>query len=158
MKKLVLSIFCILLCLLTVSVQAQVENPIQFNTGSENVYVFKDPRIDMLIQKQRYLNTLALRNIVGYRVQVISTIDRGKASDARAKLMRQFPEYHTYLTYQSPYFRVRIGDFIQKDSAQSLQSKLEQYFPNGVFTVTDHIHVDPKVLLHQVKADHGTKN
>lgn len=144
-------------CLMGITAQAQIENPVTFNSDP-NARVFKDPRIDLLIQKQRYLNTLALRNVTGYRVQVMSTTNRSAANEARAKLMHLFPQYDTYLDYQSPYFRVRIGDFLQRDSASALQEELGPYFPNGVFTVKDRIQIDPHILLNQVKEEHGTEN
>lgn len=109
--------------------------------------VDRDPRIDLLIQKQVYINTLALRNVPGYRVQVISTMDRNKASAAKAQLLQLFPKYKTYLSYQSPYFRVRIGDFRDQQDAQELQQELNSYFPNGVFTVRDYIHISPEQLF-----------
>lgn len=157
MKK-IISILCsCAFVLLSFSSQAQVENPTSFSTDG-NTYVFKDPRINLLIQHQKYINTLALRNVTGYRVQVLSTINRSDANQARAKLMKLFPKYETYLNYQSPYFRVRIGNFLQRDSAEVLQKELGQYFPNGVFTVRDRINIDPEVLLQQVKSQHGTRN
>ena len=109
--------------------------------------LLKDPRLDLLIQKQIYLNMLALRNMPGYRIQVMSTIDRSKAMDAKARLMQLFPDYQTYLSYQSPYFRVRIGDFRDKNKAGELQQELNEYFPNGVFTVRDYIHISPEQLF-----------
>ena len=153
--KLVWTMACLSLA---VVVQAQVENPVTLQTGPQEAYVFKDPRIDVLIQQQRYLNTLALRNVSGYRVQVLSTTNRAAATQARAKLMQLFPEYSTYMDYQSPYFRIRIGDFLQRDSAAGLQEQLGPYFPNGVFTVKDRIKIDPEVLLQQVKSQHGTED
>ncbi len=156
-RKLIYGFSCSLLCLITFASQAQVENPVTFNSSAD-AYVIKDSRIDLLIQKQRYLNTLALKNIMGYRVQVISTSNRAAANDARAKLMRLFPQYSTHLEYQSPYFRVRVGDFLQKDSAHALQEELEPYFPNGVFTIRDRIDIDPKELLYQFKKKHGTQD
>lgn len=109
--------------------------------------VIQDSRINLLIQKQVYLNTLALRNLPGYRVQVISTMNRGKAMEVKARLMQLFPQYQTYLSYQSPYFRIRIGDFRNQNDARQLQEQLTNYFPNGVFTVRDMIHVSPEQLF-----------
>lgn len=118
-------------------------------TGS----VVQDPRIQLLIQKQVYVNMLALRNMPGYRVQVISTIDRAKANAARAKLMELFPQYKSYLSYQSPYFRVRIGNFLNRQDAEQLQQQLNDYFPNGVFAVRDLIHITPEQLLQNLNND-----
>jgi septal ring-binding cell division protein DamX len=115
--------------------------------------VVQDPRIQLLIEKQIYVNTLALRNMPGFRVQVISTMNRAKATAAKAKLMELFPQYKTYLSYQSPYFRVRIGDFPTREDAEQLQQQLGDYFPNGVFTVRDVIHLSPEQLLQNLNND-----
>lgn len=120
--------------------------PVQATTAA-SAGVTADPRIAQLIEKQVYINTLALRNMPGFRVQVISTMDRSKANAAKAKLMELFPQYGTYLSYQSPYFRVRIGDFRNQQDAEGLQQQLNTYFPNGVFTVRDVIHISPEQLF-----------
>jgi hypothetical protein len=135
--------------------QIKGESPITFRTSESTAtsQVYKDSRIDLLIQKQVYINTMALRNLPGYRVQVISTMDRNKAMSAKAKLMQLFPDYQTYLSYQSPYFRVRIGDFRERNDALELQKELNNYFPNGVFTVRDIIHISPAELLQDSNDD-----
>ena len=135
--------------------QIKGESPITFRTrgATATSQVYKDSRIDLLIQKQVYINTMALRNLPGYRVQVISTMDRNKAMSAKAKLMQLFPDYQTYLSYQSPYFRVRIGDFRERNDALELQKELNNYFPNGVFTVRDIIHISPAELLQDSNDD-----
>lgn len=152
MEKILFIIICTFCCFSLTEVHAQVEGElpktIQTNHYS-SLQVFKDPRIDLLIQKQQYINTLRLRNISGYRVQVISTMDRQKAMDVKARLMKLFPEYETYLSYQSPYFRVRIGDFLNRQKASELQVELGDYFPDGVFTVRDRVHVSIEKLLGQ---------
>jgi len=112
--------------------------------GSNNPMIVKDPRIDRMIHKQIYTNMLAIRNTAGYRVQVISTMDRNRAMDIKAQLMQLYPDYRTYLSYQSPYFRVRIGDFPDQDSAAQLQEELSKTFPSGVFTVRDIININPE--------------
>lgn len=141
--------------------QSPTELPDAFHVGAASpgtapaatASVIQDPRIQLLIQKQVYVNTLALRNMPGYRVQVISTMDRAKANAARAKLMELFPQYKSYLSYQAPYFRVRIGDFRDQPDAEQLQQQLNDYFPNGVFTVRDLIHISPEQLLENLNND-----
>lgn len=149
MRKNFILITTFLLGLGTFQANAQTggEYPRTITTATATAGVAKDPRIDILIQKQVYLNTLALRNMPGYRIQVLSTMDRAKAMDAKARLLQLFPDYQTYLSYQSPYFRVRIGDFRDREAAQDLQQELNNYFPNGVFTVRDYIHISPEQLF-----------
>lgn len=161
MKKITLFFTATLISVCSLSAYAQVqgETPLTYQTqgATASAQVFKDPRVDLLIQKQVYLNTLALRHTPGYRVQVVSTIDRAKATATRAQLMQLFPDYQSYLSYQSPYFRVRIGDFRDRQAAQQLQEELNNYFPNGVFTVRDYIHITPEQLIQNYNDNDSTR-
>jgi len=108
------------------------------NTG---VRVVKDSRIDILIKKQIYINTLAIRNQSGFRVQVITTNKRGEANEAKARVMQLYPDYRTYLDFQAPYFKVRIGDFKTREEASELRDRLSNVFSGGVFVVPAIINV-----------------
>lgn len=157
MKRIFTVITSIFFCLGSFYVHAQQINESAFTfsaktdkpatQGSQSSQVIQDPRINLLIRKQIYINTLALHNIPGFRVQVISTMNRGRAMETKARLMQLFPQYPTYLSYQSPYFRVRIGDFRARNDAEQLQEQLNSYFPSGVFTVRDMIHISPEQLI-----------
>ena len=107
----------------------------------------KDARLDILIKKQIYINTLAIRNQPGFRVQVITTNKRNEANDAKAKVMQLFPDHRSYLDFQAPYFKVRIGDFKSREEATELRDKLTQYFSGGVFVVPATINVSPEKEL-----------
>lgn len=113
-------------------------------TGDGSVKVQKDSRIDVLIKKQIYINTLAIRNQPGFRVQVITTNKRNEANDAKAKAMQLFPEYRSYIDYQAPYFKVRIGDFRSREEATELRDRLMTQFTGGVFVVPATINVSPE--------------
>ncbi|RFM34612.1 SPOR domain-containing protein [Chitinophaga silvisoli] len=112
------------------------------NTGG--VKVVKDSRLDLLIKKQIYINTLAIRNQPGFRVQVISTNKRNEATDMKARVMQLYPDYRTYLDYQAPYFKVRVGDFKTRDEAADLREKLSSSFTGGVFVVPAIINLQPE--------------
>lgn len=112
--------------------------------AQDNVKVVKDSRIDILVKKQIYINTLAIRNQPGFRVQVLSTNRRNDANDAKAKVMQLYPDYRTYLDFQAPYFKVRVGDFKTRDEATALRDKLTSLFSGGVFVVPTTINVSPE--------------
>lgn len=113
-------------------------------TGDDGpVKVTKDSRIDVLIKKQIYINTLAIRNQPGFRVQVITTNSRNDAYNAKAKAMQLFPEFRSYIDFQAPYFKVRIGDFSTREEATELRNKLLNQFSGGVFVVPTIINVTP---------------
>ena len=117
------------------------------DNGGGNVKVVKDNRIDVLIKKQIYINTLAIRNQPGFRVQVLTTNKRNEANDAKAKAMQLFPEFRSYLDWEAPYFKVRVGDFKTRQEATDLRNKLADHYSGGVFVVPTIINVSPEKEL-----------
>ena len=117
------------------------------SAGGGNVKVIKDSRIDILIKKQIYINTLAIRNQPGFRVQVITTNKRNEAYEAKARVMQSYPEYRSYIDFQAPYFKVRIGDFKSREEATELRDRLSNMFTGGVFVVPAIINVSPDKVL-----------
>jgi hypothetical protein len=109
------------------------------------VVVNKDPRIDMLVKKQIQINEETSREArrigKGYRLLVINTNKREEAIAAKSKVYTYFPELKTYLVYQSPYFRLKAGNFKERKEAEDFQKKLQKYFPKGVFIMNDTIEV-----------------
>ncbi|WP_143304626.1 SPOR domain-containing protein [Chitinophaga vietnamensis] len=134
-------LFILVCCLLTSSWAMAQDNAI--TPGSGSVKVIKDSRVDVLVRKQTYINTLAIRNQSGFRVQVISTNKRGDANEAKAKVMQLYPDYRAYLDFQAPYFKVRVGDFKTREEASDLRDKLSGLFSGGVFVVPAIINVSP---------------
>ncbi len=114
-------------------------------TDSIFITVHKDPRLDLLVKKQATINEVTSRDgrktDKGFRLMIISTNNRDEALAAKTKVYTFFPELKAYLWYQSPYFRVKAGNFKDKKDAESYQRRLNTYFPKGVFIMKDIIEV-----------------
>ncbi|MBC7849110.1 MAG: SPOR domain-containing protein [Chitinophagaceae bacterium] len=114
---------------------------------SNSVVVHKDPRIDILVRKQIEVNELttreARRYVHGFRLLVISTNNRAKADEAKMTVNKNFPEITAYLMYQSPYFKLKVGNFRDQKEAESYLKKLQAFFPTGVYMIRDMIEVNP---------------
>lgn len=121
----------------------------QTDTGS--VVVHKDPRIELLVKKQIEINEFTTRNArrsaPGYRIQVVSTNDRNKAFTAKSTIYQQFPELKAYLLYQSPFYKLKVGNFLKREDAEEYIIAIKQYFPSGVYIVRDVIEVNPEKNL-----------
>ena len=74
---------------------------------------------------------------------IISTTKRDEAIAAKTKIYTYFPELKAYLWYQSPYFRVKAGNFKDRKDAEAYQRRMNNYFPKGVFIMKDIIEVKP---------------
>lgn len=114
---------------------------------SSSVVIHKDPRIDLLIKKQAEINEETTRDARkvgrGFRLLVINTNKREEAITAKTKLYQYFPELKSYLLYQSPYYKLKAGNFKERKDAETYQKKLTPFFPKGVFVMNDLIEVKP---------------
>lgn len=115
------------------------------------VEIVKDHRLDMLIAKQVELNKKVYlennRTASGYRILVVNTNDRQKAMDVKSTLMRDFPDHKTYLIYQSPHFKVQIGNFRKREEAEQLRKQVNKLYPTGVIVIPSTIEVKPEEIM-----------
>lgn len=111
------------------------------SVDSNSVIVHKDPRLDLLIKKQIQINEETSRDArrigKGFRILVMNTSKRDEAIAAKSKVYANFPELKTYLIYQSPFFKLKAGNFKERKDAEVYQKKLQKFFPKGVFIMND---------------------
>ena len=116
---------------------------------SSYVSIIKDNRVDRLIKRQIQVNEETSRNArrqdKGFRLLVISTTLRDEALAAKTKVYSYFPELKAYLFHQSPYYKVKAGNFKDRKDAELYQRRLELLFPKGVFIINDLIEVKLKL-------------
>lgn len=71
---------------------------------------------------------------IGYRVQVFSDNNvRTARNEARTKqrnIKSRFPQYDSYVTYNQPYWRLRVGDFKTQEEANAFMTTLQRAFPS----------------------------
>jgi hypothetical protein len=142
------TLFLTLSLLAVFTSQAQNSTP----TGTavvqaSTVVVHKDPRIDVLIKKKAAINkatTNVARTMRGYRLLVVNTNSRDEAIAAKTKVYTYFPELKAYLQYQSPYFKLRAGNFKTRGEAEKYRKAMTSMFSKGVFIVNDIIEIKPE--------------
>lgn len=70
----------------------------------------------------------------GWRVQVFSDNNPRTAKAEAAKTERlvsaRFPQHQTYVRYNAPYWRLRIGDFRTQQEANAVADELRRSFPS----------------------------
>jgi hypothetical protein len=75
---------------------------------------------------------------------VINTNKRNEAIDAKTKIYTYFPELKAYLIYQTPYFKLKAGNFRTRDEADRYRKNLNSVFPKGVYIINDTIEITPE--------------
>lgn len=119
-----------------------------FENTSDTIIVHKDSRLDLLSEKQAKINktTSGMTSTGmyrGYRLQVLNTRSRDEAFKLKADFLQLFPSQQTYVLYQSPYFKVRVGNFRQRSEAASFKNKLAKLYPQNAYIVEDIIEYTP---------------
>lgn len=70
---------------------------------------------------------------MGYRIQVFSDNDmrsaKSNADYRKRAIEQQFPQYRAYVTFESPYWRVRVGDFRSSSQANAALREIKSAFP-----------------------------
>ena len=120
-----------------------------YANAADTIIVHKDPRIDILTTKQAAINKVTARMasngmFKGYRLQVLNTRSRDEAFKTKTMLLENFPDQKTYVLYQSPYFKVRIGNFVNRSDADNFSKELSSYLSQPAYVVQDLIEYVPK--------------
>ena len=78
-----------------------------------------------------YLNDSSEVIVDGYRVQIFVTRYTSSADSIRNSLAKKIEE-EIFVTFEIPYYKVRVGNCIDRKTAEKLQKKLQsQGFPSS---------------------------
>lgn len=94
------------------------------------VTVSHAPAVEAMIAKKENAN---LREVKGYRIQIFSgnrgTQSRNRAFEIKDIIAGKDPTLDVYVTYTSPFWKVRIGNCATHENAQSLRAWMIEQFP-----------------------------
>ncbi len=124
----------------------------------QNVRIFKDARLDILNTRAALManeekNKLQLfKPIVsadgkkkvtgsiyttkGYRIIVYNGPDRNEAIQAKNNFTKAFPDKRSYMSYNVPSYKIKVGDFEEKGEANEFLRLVSRMFPSS-FIVPD---------------------
>lgn len=115
------------------------------------VTVNKDPRLDILAKAEADINARSNRFTKGYRLFVLKSNDRDYALKVRAYLLQNFPEEKVIMTYQSPFIKMKFGDFEDKADAEKYRNLIMKsgVVTGGVYVIPDTIELKPDKIKEQ---------
>jgi len=83
---------------------------------------------------QKYVSSNADKNISGYRIRVFYNNEpsaRSRSESIEATLKNQYPGIGVYRSFESPNYKVTIGDFRSKDEALGIYNALKGTYPTA---------------------------
>jgi hypothetical protein len=106
------------------------------------IEIIQDPRLETLLTKHIQINQNK-EGIEGFRIQIFSDSGNNSKNQAQAVndgFIARFPTIKTYLTFKSPNYRVRIGDFRNRLDAQRFLLEIASDYTNA-FIVSEKINL-----------------
>ena len=109
-----------------------------------------DERIATLVEKcQAYAReNVKMNQVAGWRVQMFSSNQQGtsktQAEAVKEQVEARYGNLPVYVTWQSPFWKVRVGDCTSNVEAQSLREALKESFPemaSEIYIVKDKVNV-----------------
>jgi hypothetical protein len=67
----------------------------------------------------------------GFRICIYNGNDRKAALSEKLKFMKSYPSFRSYMSYNSPYYKIKIGDFTDKKIAQKELKSVVTNFPSA---------------------------
>lgn len=101
------------------------------------VTVVADARIDRILDTRLVYYKLDSTS-QGYRIQILTSSDRREAMLEMENFELKYPDIPIYLKYDSPNFKLRIGDYSGKIEAHYWFVELQDEYPN-LFLVPDKV-------------------
>ena len=93
---------------------------------------------------QDTLQQSASQLVLGYRVQICATPDEQEARSYLHEALLKFPDRGVYLTFDSPYYKVRVGDCKSRYEAEELQKLVQKNgFPDA-WVVRTKVYANPE--------------
>lgn len=143
MKKFIALAFVVLLAHGTVLAQTidsdsttsiiQSLEKVEANKG--RIIIHQDERIAALVDKQKPISGTNANFTVGkgYRIQIYSGNDQNRskkeAFERDAIFRHDFPEIETFITFKSPFWRMRVGNYSSYEEAFKELRRIKEAFP-----------------------------
>jgi hypothetical protein len=111
--------------------------------AQDSITVTKDARLDILTAKQIQINKRSAMMTStglykGFRLQVLITTNRNDAFSMKSNMLGKFSDSKCYIVFQSPYFKVRLGNFVQREDAEKFRKQNAKLLPqSGAYIVED---------------------
>jgi hypothetical protein len=126
------------------------------NYDADLSYLFRVERDHHITAETRSVFTTAVpETLAGYRAQVLFTNNIEIANSAKDTIESLLPEEWCYIVYDAPYYKVRVGNFLERDEASRMVRDLLSLGFKDSWVVPDNIFINltPKPPVIEIEPD-----
>ncbi len=105
----------------------------KFYPGMGSVKINQDSDIANLLNTY-YIQNASRPGMQGFRIRIYFDLgqqSRDKSSEVMNTFMEEYPGITVYRTFQSPYYKVSVGDFRTRDEALKQLKQLSRKYPKA---------------------------
>ena len=108
--------------------------------------IIQDEKINDLLNKHIKVNEIT-NTIPGFRINIFfqsGNNSKAGAMQCKATFIAKYPDIETYVVYEEPNFKVKVGDFRTRMEARGFVQQIKIDFPDA-FVIKDQINF-PKII------------
>jgi hypothetical protein len=148
--------FFLLIFFTGLSANSQVKKYDTLSNG--NVILVSDERFGKLGGKMtEYYEVLSKKTRLenGYRLMLMSSTDRNKVMALRSKLLQYYPDQKVYTIFQSPYIKLKFGNFLEREEAERMQKQISSLglVDGNIYVVPEKVEVRPDKVKEELMQD-----
>ncbi|TVR77357.1 MAG: SPOR domain-containing protein [Chitinophagaceae bacterium] len=103
------------------------------------ILVEADPLIMQLLNAEvEYMKENPVMS--GFRIQIIEAPRRAEVFKKQGEVLRVFPDVKSYVVYQQPSFKLRVGDYYNRLEALKMLNEIQKHFP-AAFVIRDNVQI-----------------
>jgi hypothetical protein len=158
------SITAILILICVLNTKANAQDSTMAEVIASTFIVHKDPRLDALnnraklmaeaimekeeanlkpknsmpvyqeinVGKKKVTGSIVEKN--GFRIVIFNGADKATALKVKNGFIKAYPGTKSYLSYNAPNFKIKVGDFDDKKDANAFLKNILKYYPNAFLT------------------------
>ena len=119
----------LILLIIPVIATSQIKNDSIFNDESNLTEVNKIELSKLLTKYEKKL--LKTNGIIGWRVQIKFASKREEIHPYQIKFKKLFPEIPVQIIFDSPYYKLTVGNFRTKNEALKVKNLISPKFPGA---------------------------
>jgi hypothetical protein len=128
----------LIVVLFTANLHAQTSglkflSDVQSPTNGGKIIISQSDNISRLVDRHLYEESKK-KGIVGYRIRVFSNsgaLARKEGEGIMAAFLQKYEDIKTYFNFDSPFYRLYVGDFRSRSEAMKYLKKIEKDYPDA---------------------------
>lgn len=98
------------------------------------VVINEDADVARIMQNFTNSNKSPDKTVQGWRIQISASVDRKQVESMKKQIERDYSQYQPIISYDKPYYKLKIGAFLHKNKAESALNGVKTKYKSAYLT------------------------